>query len=79
MLRTDVFFPKEPTTTPFTLEIGPSFKIQENEIGMSPDETLHWTVVESPRYWGSSPKENGRSFGTTETWWQQAITDERTA
>lgn len=65
MLSTDVFFPNEATLTPSELSTIFPFKNHENLTGRSPDDKLHCTVVESPKYEGSSPKVKGNSLGST--------------
>lgn len=65
MLKTDIFFPKEPSAIlSDSLSFLP-FKSQINSTGKSPIDMLHWTLFDSPICEGSSPKVKGRIFGKT--------------
>lgn len=54
-----------PMLTPSIVSADLLFNNQENFTGRSPKEMLHWTVVDSPKEAGSSPKEKGSNFGKT--------------
>lgn len=66
MLRTEVFLPTDTTLIPVKDSTGRPFNSHQNFTGKSPEERVHWTEVESPRYDGSSPKENGTSLAIAE-------------
>lgn len=66
MDKTEVFLPTVTMLIPGVFSAASLFNNQENLTGKSPKEILHWTVVDSPKDAGSSPKEKGSNFGNTE-------------
>lgn len=61
----ELFFPSLTVDIPDTSDTGLSLNNHLKFTGVSPDTSKHWTLADSPKLEGSSPKSNEAIFGGT--------------